>query len=81
MANHTITAALIASVAICQLGWAKICAANFKAGAQNDAPAQCTDNHGRRYRERLPDTGALRRLTANHGQLETDVPWAHQYDK
>jgi hypothetical protein len=31
MANHTITAALIASVAICQLGWAKIGAANFKA--------------------------------------------------
>jgi hypothetical protein len=31
MANDTITAALIDSVASCQLGWAKKCAPNFKA--------------------------------------------------
>ena len=31
MANHNITAAVMASVAICQFGWEKICAPNFNA--------------------------------------------------
>ena len=34
MANYTIIAARIASVAICQLGWVKICAALIGPGGQ-----------------------------------------------
>jgi len=40
MANHTITAALIASVAICQLGWAKICAISALIGPGGQATDQ-----------------------------------------
>src|SRR5438874_6579841 len=81
MANHNITAAVMASVPTCQLGWEKTCAPNLtavhKTTPQVSAPRTTAD----RDAEGLSHTCVLCGLAADNGQPESDAPRTHQYDK